>query len=734
MVALPLSLSVSRRKFLTNSGWLAAGATVLTACSGVIPVLPTTGDPDKDDALAWFQLLPDGRLRFYCPRMEMGQGATLGLTQIVAEEMNLPQSRIECVIPDSSQVPAFKMTVGSESLALFSDPVSFGAANLREFLRTQAAQQYDVDQAQVSDARSGFDIAGDFITYQSLITGKNQVLFARTEDFEAQDVPQYFHRREHSAQAVGKSWPSPELNAIVTGQTLYSRDIHLPDMLYGEVVRPPWFGAKLLSVSEEEASALPGVKRIVHDKDRNFLGILCDNPFALQAATDRLTATWSAPEAAKPADHLDVVPHQVANDFEHTLLDKEATSGASAPASQSLNRRYSTPYMAHAAMEPRAAVAWVQKTGVEIWCGCQDPFFVRDRVAALLRRDKETVQVHPLRMGGGFGGRVLCQPAEEAALLSAEVGRPVRVDWSRETEFQHNYFQPRFSHAIQAKLTKDGQIQQWRHDFVSAPIIFGLAPKSLAGILDSFMADKGTARGAVIPYTVGKQRIRYSDLRSDVPTGAWRGLGAAPNTFAIESMMDELALLAGKDPLAFRLQHLSETDGTKGRLAAVVSRVGQLSGWGRPLEKGQGLGVACAIYKEQTPVAVVARVNLDEQRQDIRVDRLWCVQDSGRVINPDQVKNQVEGNLIWGCSMALKEQLTFSNGQAEQVNFDSYQLLRHSEAPRIEVELMQRPEAPPSGVGESAFAPSVAAIANAVSAASGVRQRHLPLQAEKLYL
>ena len=725
MANVKISKRLSRREFLIRTGWVAAGATVLTSCSGLLPVLPTTGSPSSEDGFLWIQIVEGGRVRFLCPRMEMGQGASLGLSQIVAEELNVDQADIDCVQIDTSQLPPFKMTVGSESIAEFSTPVAIGAANLREAMRRRAAITSGLNAAEVKDAVGGFSAGGKFVSYAELVPREPELLKG---EFDS-DVRLKLSDANHTARQVGRRWRRPDLRAIVTGQRVFSRDVVAPNMLYGELIRPPRFGAKLDSVDLNGAKALKDVVDVVVEPDKSFVGVVAETPIALATAIDTIDAAWQTPDADGAPDKLAVSVHSAENDFEHTLVEGGNESKANNAAKIALNAAYSTSFMAHAAMEPRAAVVSVTPASVDAWCGCQDPYFIRGRIASLLGRDAEEVVVHALPMGGGFGGRVLSQPAEEAAVLSARVGRPVKVSWTRETEFQQNYYQPMFSHAIDAGLSLDGKIAYWRHDFVSSPIIFGLVEEPLSLVLDAFVADEGTARGALSPYSAMHTRVRYSDIRTEIPIGAWRGLGAAPNTFAIESMIDELALAAGADALRFRLQNL---DQKQSRLRRVLQRVGEISPWPQSAEAGAGLGIACAVYKGETPVAVVAEVRIDHRERDIKVTRLWCAQDCGLVINPDQVENQILGNLMWGCGLALKEKMTFSDGVADQTNFDAYEILRHLEAPAVVMDLIDAGSDKPVGVGEAALPPVAAAIANAVFAASGIRPRQLPFNYDNL--
>ncbi len=723
---------ISRRGFLKKTGWVAAGLTVVAAASypfvrSAIPILPTRNDPSSDDGLAWLQVLPDGSIRFYCPRMEMGQGAALGLAQIVAEELNVSQSQIECVTPSTDQVEPFKMTVGSEGIATLFEPISSAAARLREALRLMAAEKEGVDLDQIEDDRGGFKLSsGNKLSYGDLVPSNPTVL--SVSDYPAADgqLERYAVKRKGNFRAIGQDWKHHELEAIVTGQTVYARDVSLPDMLYGQMLHPPAFGARLLSADGSAAESMAGVSAVVINTDANFVGVVAENPLVLSDAVEAVKAKWDMPEGVDQTQLdaiLDVMKIRTDDDFEHVLVSDGDVSVGKNKARHKASARYDTSFAAHAAMEPRSALAWVREDKVEIWSGSQDPFFIQKRVAKAIDRAADEVVVHSLRMGGGFGGRVVCQTSDEAAILSKAVGRPVRVQWDRETEFQNTYYHPAFSHHIDAGVSEDGFISHWQHDFVSSPIIFGIVPAPLNTVIDMFVADTGTARGAVSQYKMENRQIRYSDIRTSVPIGPWRGLGAAPNGFAIESMMDELANKAGIDPLKFRLQNLPpESD----RLAAVLRRVGEMADWDEPEISGIGRGIACAVYKDETAAAIVAEVQVDKSIGEIRVTRIWCAQDCGLVINPDQVENQIMGNIIWGCSMALKERLTFEAGEVEQDNFDGYEILRNLEAPEVEIALIEPADAAPVEVGESALAPVAPAIVNAK------RARSLPIDFDSL--
>jgi isoquinoline 1-oxidoreductase subunit beta len=723
-----------RRQFLIKTGWISAGLTVLSSCSPIysaIPALPSTKSPEWSDAVTWVQVLPDGKVRFYCPRMEMGQGAAVGLSQVVGEELNVGQDDIECILPDTGQIPRFKMTVGSQSIAEFFEPVSRASAKLREILRARAAENGKLDISLIKDMKGGFQLSGGRqLKYRELVDDVPVCLSDSTGS--GGEYKQYSAENDRTRHAIGKNWKHHNLKAIVTGQSLYARDVSVDGMVYGHVLKPPVPGSQLVDVDVTRAKALPGVIAIVIEKKKNFVGLVVERPSQLRPAVEQVSLIWQVPDRQDQSelnDLLDVTRVRKTGDFEHELISSGKIPNTPSSSVERIEAVFETSFAAHAAMEPRSAVASVKNRSAEIWCGSQDPFFVRGRVAKAAGFSSDSVTVYPRRMGGGFGGRVPCQASEEAVLLSKAVRRPVRVAWDRESEFTQNYFQPRFSHHISAGVTKEGLIDHWQHDFVSSPIITGLIPDNIAWIVDKVVADEGTARGSLMPYQVENQLVRYSDIRTSVPIGAWRGLGSAPNSFAMESMIDELARKADRDPLAFRLGNLTAK---QGRLARVLKRAAAMAKWGRELRPGAGLGIACAIYKGESFAAVVAEVDIDTANQTIQVKEIWCAQDSGLVINPDQVENQIAGNIVWGCSMVLKEQVTFEAGMAGQGNFDTYEILRHNETPLIHTELVSSKERP-SAVGETAFGPVAPAITNAIFAATGQRIRKLPVDPEKFF-
>lgn len=723
------TVSLSRRKFLLRTGWIAAGVTVVSGCSSILPVLPVSSAPTIAEGRSWIQLLPSGKVRFLNPRAEMGQGANIGLSQVVATELNLGPSDIECVNPTTSDILPVKSTVGSESIQDFFDPTAHSAALLREALRHEVGRREGVPLSDITDGEAGFAIRGGRkISYQEIAS--NGLAVIGDDDFDVDNLRLYSLEQGRIQATRNLDWACASNESIVTGKTVYSRDVVVDGMLYGRIIKPRALGARLGSVDASAARAMASVVKVIVDRDRNCVGVVCRDPFLLIDAVDAVDVEWELDQAFKQSELdaiMDIERYVGDDDFEHTLIKRGDMDLAEE--AQITIRRYRTSMAAHGAMEARAAVVSVTPTGVEIWGASQNAHFIRARVARVVGTGEEQVTVHIHRMGGAFGGRILCQAAEEAALLSMEVGEPVRVQWTREEEFRYNHVQPPFDHIVEASVSDQGKVVHWRDSFTASPIIFtsAILPGYLQSIVD-FTQEDGSPRGAHPPYDIPNLRIRYSDIRTPLVTSAWRGLGAAPNTFAVESMMDELAIDNGHDPVAFRLANLGED---QQRLKGVITAVAQMSDWGATPPTNHGLGFACAVYKK-TPVAVVVEVHVDPSSETIKVTRAWIAQDCGLVINPNQVRAQIEGNLIWGLSFALKERAFLDGGHIGVLNFDDYTVARMSDAPNIQIDLIERGGDPPIGAGEPAIAPTPAAIANAIFAATGKRARQLPVAYEDI--
>lgn len=713
-------MNASRRRFLKRAGWVSCGVTVLGmgGCAA-IPALPTFGQSDEVDIYTWVQLKPDGRIQYFLSRAELGQGISTGLSQVVAEELNVPLSQIDCHYQSTEAMAPCQMTVGSQSIENYLDLTARSAAFLRQTLQALAADKLGVKVDSLRPEYGGFKSAdGRSVSYALLAKQAGIRIAPMPPDA---DVILLSRREASELEVVGRTVEPVHIRRIVTGKETYSRDVRLKGMQYGVIARPPQLGAKLKHFDSESAMAVPEVTQVVeHDGQ---LGIVASTPMAASKALEALSAQWYSLDAEQVATiqrSLDIDAFLEKQSLDHSAIDDGSLQAAMRNTSQTLTLRYDSPMIAHAAMEPRSGVAnWHRDSDgqhcCDIWTGCQDPWLVQAAAAKALGINRKRVTVHNKRVGGAFGGRVLCQASIEAAWLSQAAGVPVKVQWRREEEFAYNYVGPQYSTRIDAGLDDTGAITYWQHRAVSAPILTSsmLVPPHLHWIANQ-IPDPGTRRGMESPYSFQHKRVEFADERVPMPTGPWRGLGAAPNTFAIECAIDELASAVNAHPIDFRLKY---TDNS--RFAECLRRMKiHTDSSKRPM------GVAATIYKGVTYVAVAAEVILSDGKP--RVNRLVCVHDCGRVIAPDQVRAQIQGNLVWGIGMALHETFELDSGIASTVNFDNYQLPRQLDVPDITIELIGE-EHLPSGAAEASLAPVAAAIANAVFAVTAKRYRQLPI-------
>lgn len=712
-----------RRQFLKASGWTAGGVTILFSSGCSLPVLPSMRDKAQSDADSWLQALPDNRIRFYIGKAEMGQGVVTGLSQIVADTLDIPIDRIDWILGNTQQVPRMRMTVGSESIRTLYGPLRAAAQQLAADIQHHTAKRLHVSESGLKLKNGGFIVldTGDWIGFGDALTDKSPSTMTTVEPGN--------HRY------IGASVPRLDIPSKVTGKAEYAHDIHLPGMLFGKIARPPALGARLKHVNAEKARTMQGVVSIVKTPDNDFVGIVAESEIMATNALGALELEWEIPhrwEQDEIEALLDPARLEQEEECSHHVLTEGDLDQGRTETSKQIDLSFATPFAAHATMETPAAVADVGPNHAQLWVSSQDAPFHRDLTAKITGLSTRQIVVHPTLVGGGFGGKVYVAAAIEAVRLSAAVHRPVRVIWTREETFRHSHLRSATRHRIRAGINASGNVSYWQHDFSSGPVIFSpafLPPP--AQWLTSFMIDKGITRGAYPPYAFGCRHVRFWQPELPVTTGPWRGLNSSLNCFVIESAIDELAQIANTDPIQFRLQH---TGSDQHRLRRVIETVAAQSGWGNhPASGDSALGFACGIYLDTSFVAIVAEVTLKPETREILVTRLFCAHDCGLLINPDAVRSQVEGNLIWGCSSALKEALIVKNGQLDAANFDAYPILRMHETPRIDIRLIEDRDIPPSGAGEPALMPVSAAIANAIRAASGRRITSLPIRPDAVF-
>lgn len=680
---------MKRRTFLLGAGGslfavIAAGALVYSQ----VPVIPKRPEPDLKTAVGWISH-EGNRFKLTLPRAEIGQNISTGLKQIACTELDVEWDAVDVAFHDT-RMEGVKATVGSESIMLFAEPLAQACAALRDAL---------------AEGRT----SGEVIVSPRPIS---QLRALRKGGF------------------IGVSPPISQGQEIVTGKSLYAADVSLEGMLFGRVLRADASVEAIsipISWNAEAAKSIKGFKAIVEDcgpaiGNARGLGIIADRPGVLDEIADALQVKWDVTKRPRNADIpsiVDIDQRRAQGKLPHIANDGEPIDG-----NWDVDLRIDVPIAAHGPIEPRAAVAGWQGQSLFLWAGTQDAFYVRDVLADFF--DGADVTVQTMRVGGAFGGRVIATVELEAAALARAVEAPVKVQWSRAQEFTLGYHRPPASHRIRARLSS-GNITDWDHEQVSSHIFFtaAVAPKWMQNATDLLIGDDGVARGMAAPYVLGRARASYDVKRLPVHTAAWRGLGAGPNVLAIECAMDEAARQAGINPLDFRLNHIDDP-----LLGNVLQRVAEISNWREPPRQVNGLrrgrGIACGIYKETSYAAAVADVQI-RQNGAIKVEKLWCSHDCGLVVNPDQVRAQCEGNLVWSIGMILTDNLPIEDGRVTAQTFSDAPIPMNSEVPDMTIELVES-QRPPQGAGETVIVAGPGAISNAIRAASDIRADRLPLQ------
>ncbi|HQY93768.1 molybdopterin cofactor-binding domain-containing protein [Caldilinea sp.] len=712
---------LSRRGFLIGAGVVAGGLAL-----GYVYGVPWTrlqlagvfegaeGQPSRfpEDPWAWFEVLPDNRIRLYLMKVEMGQGVHTSLAQIAVEELGIAWEDLDIAQASTGRdMGDSLMTSGSSSVSGVFQPLLEAAATFRAMLAGEAAALLGVPADQVVVAGRGFAVQDDPAQRVDFAT----VATSKTE-WEAPKEPVPI-KNWQSFSVIGQPRARVDIPAKVTGQAIYGMDARLDGMKYGAVVRPPTISATAKSLGAGGAAEMEGVVKVVVAED--FAGVVADTRTAAYAAVTQMSAEWDMGhswqqaelEAIVTVDGRDGIVIQEVGDASR-LLGEETT----------LTSEYRTPFAIHTPLEAQAALADVQPDYVRVWCSTQGQGFVRTEVAKAIGVDEQIVEVIPTYLGGGYGRKAGWEVAIEAARLAQAAGVPVHVGWSRLEELRYGYFRPLTHHQLAGRVDAAGNLLAIEHRQASGDVAFDFLPPLMTAVMG---ADFGAYRGATIRYDAPNKRTVA--FRRDLPirTGWWRGLGLLPNTFAVESFIDELAHAAAIDPLAFRLQNLHD-EGDSGRLKRVLQAAADLGEWGQPAPAGRARGIAATI-DVGTAVAMVAEVSVDVATGKIRVHKVSAAMDCGLTVNPDGARAQVEGNVMWGVGSALIEEMTVQDGQVVPANFDRYPLLTMKEAPDVAVVLLEAGDGVPRGVGEPPIGPVAPAIANAFYALTGRRVHQLPM-------
>jgi nicotinate dehydrogenase subunit B len=681
----------------------------------------------------WVAVRPDGVIEIRTGKVEIGQGIISTLAQIAAEELDVDYTRIRMIPADTDRSPNEGVTAGSRSTVESGSALRQACAEVRRAFLDAAAQRLGVDSDElfVRDGTIHQRASNQNTTYWEL---SRAVDLARDADGRA--AP----KRADQLTLVGKSLPRIDLPGKVTGSDVYVHDLELPGMLHGRVLRPPSYRATLQAFDSQHVEAMPGVRAVV--RHGRFIGAVAEREEQAVAAVAALAkyARWK--EAADLPDVDELAAYLRSLPAKLMVISQNGTSLE--PAAQTLNATYSRPFLAHASIGPSCAVARSQGGAIEIWSQSQSIYPTRKDIATTIGIAADAITIHHVQGAGCYGHNGADDAALDAVLLAQAVeGHPVRLQWSHEDELAWSPYGPAMVVAMSGSIDGSGRIVDWHHEMWSNPHIArpGLqeSPSLLAAWhldppfaqppgIDALPGGKpASQRNAVPIYDFHNRRVVHHVLdRLPVRTGTLRAIGGFINAFAIECFMDELAHSAGIDPVDLRLKHLSDERGI-----AVIRAARERSGlaWKRQ-SSSRGMGLGFARYSnEASYAAVVVEVDVGET---IKVVRAVAAVDCGRTINPNGVANQVEGGIVQAVSWVLKEQVRFDQSRITTRNWDDYRILRFSEAPPVEVTIIDRPDQPSLGMGEAVAGPTAAAIANAVFDAIGIRVRDLPLTRERV--
>lgn len=695
----------SRRGFVLSvagGGLLLAIAPTLAIADGAPP--PTS---------AFIRVPQTGPVVLIMPRVEMGQGVYTSLAMLLAEELEvgLDQVVLEAAPPNpdlySDPINGEQVTGTSATTMAWYDPLRQAGATVRTLMIAAAAQRFGVPPSECHAERGEVVHAASHrkASYGSLAKAAG-----------ALPVPaKVTLKKPDEWRLLGKPIPRLDQADKVDGRAQFGIDVRLPGMVYATVAACPAFGGKLKSVDEAPALKVAGVRKIVRLPDA--VAVVADHTGAAFKGLKALAIDWDLGPGADEGSAGAWAAMDKASASPGAVGVKTGDAEAAlAAAAKRLEAVYRLPLLAHAAMEPISCTVQVRDGGAEVWVGTQSPVRARDAAAKGAGVPADKVIVHNLLLGGGFGRRLYVDHIEQAAAIARQVDGPVKVTWTREEDIRHDHYRPCYLDRLAAGLGADGRIVAWKHRVTASAVSELWAAGSLQNGVDPDALDPAAG-----PYDFANVLTDYVRVEpGQVPTGWWRGVGPTHNTFMVESFMDEMAALAGADPLAFRLKHLGKAP----RAAAVLKAVGEASGWGSPLPAGRGRGVSL-VASFGSFLAEVAEVEVQKDGT-VKVVKVTCALDCGRIVNPDTIRAQVIGGINFGLTAALWGEVTFEKGQIKQSNFSDYRPLRMAEAPVVTTVILTSDEAP-GGIGEPPCSAISPAVTNAIFAASGKRIRSLPI-------
>jgi isoquinoline 1-oxidoreductase len=634
----------------------------------------------------------DGTITVLTGKVEGGQGARAELSQAAAEELGVPLSSVQMLMADTGTVPDDGGTYGSMTTPRTVPLVRRGAAAARNLLAEFASLQWKVERNTVG-MRDGkiFDATGKrSLTYGDLANSD-----AAAKLFEQAIPPDVELTAVKEWKVLGVPALRPNGRDIATGAHKFPSDIARPGMIYAKILRAPAYGAKLVSIDLTPAKAM---KDVVVVQDDQFVGVAAPNSSRAEDALKKIsdTAKWETVPQPSSKELFDYLKQNAQGGVPKNPYADEIAG------SKVARQTYHVPYIQHAPLEPRAAVAEWSDGKLTVWTGSQNPFAVRSELARAFHLPPENVRVVIPDFGGGFGGKHSGECAVEAARLAQAAGKPVSLSWTREEEFTWAYFRPAAVIEAEASLDAQGKITTWH-----------------------FININSGAQAVDTPYTVGKKNCHYVASKPPLRQSSYRALASTANNFAREVFMDEIAAAAGTDPLEFRLAHLENP-----RLRAVLERAAKEFDWPARAKKKDpniSVGLACGTEKGSF-VAACVEVEIDRKENKIKVTRVCQAFECGKILNPANLLAQVQGGVIMGLGAALREEMQFENGQITNASFGKYRVPRFDDLPELDVHLVDRPDLPSAGAGETPIIVIAPAVANAVFRATGKSVNALPIR------
>jgi len=710
-------VKMNRRDFL-KTGAVLGGGLILGFCLPLGACRRKTTETFAPNA--FIRVDTDGAVTFIVNHSEMGQGVYTSLPMLIAEELECDWRKVTVVAAPVD--PAYnhtmmpiQMTGGSTSVRSEWERLSKAGATAREMLIAAAAKTWQVDPSSCR-AENGRVIHG---------SGKSLTYGELAEKASNMPVPKNVRLKNPDAyKIVGKPRHRLDSPAKINGTAQFGLDVHVPGMLTAVIARPPVFGGRVVSFNDEKAKAVPGVKHVVQVP--SGIAVVADGFWSAQKGREALEVTWDDGIGARLSTVGLREDYRKLAETPGLAARKEGDPDKSfSKVVRKISAEYEVPYLAHATMEPMNCFVDLRSNRCEIWTGTQFQTVDRDAAARVAGLKPGQVSIHTTFLGGGFGRRANPQSdfVVEAVHVAKAVKKPVKVVWTREDDMKGGYYRPMWYDRMRAGLDANGRPVVWRHTIVGQSIMAG---SPFEQSMTKGGIDETSVEGArEIPYAIPNLLIDLHSPKNLVPVQWWRSVGHSHMAFVVESFIDEAAHASGNDPYEFRRALLADKPRHKGVLELAASK----AGWGTRLPAGQARGVA--VHESfGSFIAQVAEVSVT-RKGEVRVRRVVCAIDCGRIVNPDTIEAQMESGIVFGLSAALHGAITLKNGRVEQGNFDDYPILRMNEMPLVEVHIAPSREKP-GGVGEPGVPPIAPAVANAVFAATGGRIRSLPMSPENV--